>query len=104
MTVSIEKEIYDATARKRMWEGMMSHEGWRELVRYLESRYLEISGEDCDSMRKLASRNAKLTEIRKIFSFIKHDFDEERRLAAEFEHIVSMDDQLPDPFNPFAPS
>lgn len=100
----IQKKLDTAIARKLMWEDVMRHEGWKELVHYLEGRYREIGAMECDSLRKLSERNARLSEIKKLFTYIHHDFSMEKNLAREFEQIVSNNDELPDPFNPFASS
>jgi len=71
-----------------MWETMFRHEGWRELVAYLEGRYVDIGREECDSLVKLASRNGRLQEIRKLFAFVMHDFRIEEALIKEYQALM----------------
>lgn len=77
-----------------MWEAMFLHEGWRELVKYLEGRYVQIGMEPCDSLIKLSARNARLNEIKKLFAFISHDFRMEEALIREYQSMSEMDEMI----------
>lgn len=89
--------LQENEARRRMWEGMFLHEGWRELVKYLEGRYVQVGTDECDSLVKLAARNARLSEIKKLFAFIKHDFRMEEVLIREYDALSEIQDE---PFFP----
>lgn len=97
---SIHNALAENAARRRMWEEMIRHEGWRELVQYLEKRFLEIGRMDASSLKDLSARNARLNEIRKIFEFIRHDFKLEDALIREYQALSSLEDELPLPHIP----
>lgn len=90
----IAQALQENQARRAMWEGMMRNEGWRELVQYLEKRYLDIGMEPCDSLQKLAARNAKLGEIKKLFAYITHDFKMEEALIKEYQSMMDTNPEL----------
>lgn len=71
-----------------MWEEMFRHEGWRHLVSYLEKRYVELNVDECDSLVKLNKRNGGMTEIRKLFAYIMHDFKIEDSLIKEYQALM----------------
>lgn len=97
----IENEIVNNKARQVMWKEMTGGEGWRHFIAYLEQRYIAIGLEECDSLRKLADRNGRLNEIKRIFTFINHDFHMEEVLLREYTDMISRNNEIPEKFNPY---
>lgn len=96
----IEDQLKENASRRRMWEEMMMHEGWNELVRHLEERYVQAGIAPCKNEVELADRNARLDEISQLFIFIRHDFQMGLALKNEYERITSFDELLPPPAIP----
>ena len=88
-------QIEEADARIAMWQDLWRMEGWRELVKFLEQTYAETGMDTPDSVKGVAARNAKLTLIRSIFRFVKHDFNERDALLKELRVLNDFDDQIP---------
>lgn len=96
------QQAEELEARVRMWKEMMRHEGWRELLKYLESRYVELSEEDPDTLKQLSARNARMNEIKRLFQIMKHEFTMADSFRKEIVNIMNMQDELPQPFDPFS--
>lgn len=90
------KQADENQARIAMWQDMFRNEGWRELVKFLESVYTETGMETPDSVKGLAARNAKMVLIKNIFRYIRHDFDQREVLLRDIAILNDYDDQLPD--------
>ena len=93
-TNPVASALQENQARRAMWDAMFRHEGWREVTRYLEKRYIAIGQEECDSLVKLSARNARLSEIKKLFAFIMHDFKMEDALIKEYQALMDTDGVL----------
>lgn len=94
---SLKQDLEHAQARMRMWDDLKRLEGWNELVKYLEGRFVELGESDCNSVKELANRNGRMNEIRRIFGYIMHDFKMEQALIREYQAITSLEDELPPP-------
>lgn len=86
----------------REWQTVLQSKEWKKVIQYLETRFLEIDEEDCSSLKDLAKRTARLDEIKRLFRFIRHDYDSKAarlRQLLEERQIDGEDD--PVPFMPY---
>lgn len=91
-----QQEVSENEARIAMWNDMFRMEGWRILVDHLKEEYVSLGLDTPDSVKGLAARNAKMTLIRELFRFIKHDFDLREVLLKDLYITNDWDDQMPD--------
>ena len=95
------QKYQDTEARKRMWKEMLRSEPWMELVSHLEDIYIEASRMPCDSLVKLARRNERMSLIRDIFMYVKHDFISSDLELIKLRELQNMEDELPTPYDPY---
>lgn len=104
----VDKQLDDKGLAKELsqeldnWKRLLQSKEWKKVVEYLEDRYVGISDTDVDSIKSLAARNARLDEIKRLFTFIKHDYNsKEVRLRQLFlERAIEGEDE-PVPFIPY---
>lgn len=84
------------------WKRLLGSPEWKEVVEYLEDRYITISDTDCQTIRDLQARNARLNEIKRLFRFIKHDFNSHSARLREFMDEQMIEEQdIPTPYVPY---
>lgn len=84
------------------WKKVLASPEWKQVTDYLEKRFIEISEDECDSLRKLEGRNARLDEIKRLFRHIKHDFTSKTAALRSFLEEQQIDDEdIPIPFIPY---
>ena len=89
-------EQQENSRRVQDWEDVKRHAGWSRLMEYLENRYVEVGTTECQSLRELAARNARLSEIKAIFTFVRHDYKLEQALRVEIMKLMQEENEIPD--------
>ena len=84
------------------WQRLLQSEEWKLVINYLQDRFIEVSDEDADSVKDLARRNGRLDEIKRLFRFIKHDYNSKQaRLQQIFQERSIDGEDDPVPFVPY---
>lgn len=96
--IDIKKKELDTLDKElRDWEDIRRHGAWQKLVEYLENRYIDLGMKTCDSLRELSDRNGRMSEIRSLFQFTRHEFNQRQALLQNIRMLEKDEDELPDP-------
>jgi hypothetical protein len=91
-----EAELRSQNQAVGQWQDVFRHGAWQDLVRFLETEYVQALSRKPQSVAELRERQGRADMIRDIFTFIAHDFNLQQALVNDLATLRADDEMLPD--------
>jgi hypothetical protein len=93
-------KIQSESAKASAIKDLLGSKGWGLLSGYFEERYVTVADEHVhETPQDVSARNARLDEIKRIYSFLKMEFDSSAlNLRALQEQLLLDDEHVPTPW------
>ncbi len=93
-------KIQDEAAKASAIKDLLGSKGWGLLSGYFEERYVDVADDHAhDTPQEVSARNARLDEIKRIYMFLKMEFDSSAlNLRALQEQLLLDDEHVPTPW------
>lgn len=92
--------IQEESAKANVIKDLLGSKGWGLLSGYFEERYLDVAdSHPFETPQDVAGRNARLDELRRIYAFLKVEFDTSAlNIRALHEQLMLDDEYVPTPW------
>jgi len=98
--LDIKGKLQDESRKANVIKDLLGSKGWALLAGYFEERYLEVAdGYPFETPQDVAGRNARLDEIKRIYQFLKVEFDTSAlNIRSLHEQLLLDDEYVPTPW------